>query len=636
MVSMTQPDLRCPDPQYLRAFARGEVTGQAAQQLRSHLQNCPLCSAFVDGPLTRANPDDTLNPAGRAAAPGRAESEETRLGKTPPRPQTYPFLAPPTKPDEIGRLGDYRVLRLLGQGGMGQVFHAEDLTLGRPVALKVLRPELQYDPDGWQRFLREARCLATLKHDHLVTVYRAGQEGDVFYFAMELLQGESLAEWMRGHPPPDCAEVIRVGREIAGALACLHRHHLVHRDLKPANLWLEGPGRRVKLLDLGIARHTRDQALTLSGEVLGTPGFMAPEQARGQPVDARSDLFSLGCVLYKLCSGASPFAGTTLTAVLTALAVDDPVPLREHNPRIPEPLADLIMQLLAKQPRKRPQTAEEVVERLGRMAPGAEDAVTDRTLKQEPTPAATGVKTNRQTRVRTTRRRKRKHFPWAVLLVLVAVAGLAGLGALAGAVLWFSQRSPQPTVVETPRHSAPQTVCYLTDLKEVARENWPFQPPKGGPKPPPDGKGGPKPPPDGKGKPKPPPDGKGGPKPPPDGKMAPRVKGVVSPHGIFMHPPGEDLEGAPASLSYSLGKDYQTFLAEVSLGDESRGCDPPCKFSVYGDGKLLWQSRPVASQTDAQQCQVSVQGVDILRIEVVCPGPPGGAHAIWIEPRVVK
>ena len=158
------------------------------------------------------------------------------------RRPSHPFLRPPVEADEIGRLGSYRVLRLLGQGGMGFVFHAEDAALRRPVALKVMRPELDQDEDGLERFLREARLMASIKHDHLVTVYQVGQEGRLPYLAMELLQGESLDHWMKQSRKVSVSDVLRLSREIVSGLAVIHRHGLIHRDVKPANIWLEKPG----------------------------------------------------------------------------------------------------------------------------------------------------------------------------------------------------------------------------------------------------------------------------------------------------------------------------------------------------------------------------------------------------------
>ena len=251
-------------------------------------------------------------------------------------PVSLAFLAPPIDPDEIGWLAHYRVLKVLGQGGMGIVFHAEDTQLQRPVALKVIRPEIGQSLSNRQRFLREARAMAQVRSDHVVTVYQVGQADDVCYLAMELLEGEPLDRWLELVVTPPLDEALRVCREIALALAAAHARGLVHRDVKPANVWLETPTRRVKLLDFGLARpQTDDVNLTNPGMVVGTPMYMAPEQARGEEIDGRTDLFSLGCVLYQMLTGRPPFEGPTTLAVLTAVVTETPPPPHHYNPAIP-------------------------------------------------------------------------------------------------------------------------------------------------------------------------------------------------------------------------------------------------------------------------------------------------------------
>jgi regulation of enolase protein 1 (concanavalin A-like superfamily) len=260
-------------------------------------------------------------------------------------------------------MSHYRIRRLLGEGGMGLVFYAEDTELLRPVALKVIRPELADKPEAAQRFLREARAMAAIKHDHIVTIYQVGQERGVSFLAMEYLRGMSLREWLdRGHrPAPDL--VLRIGREIATGLVAAHKRRLIHRDIKPANIWLEAPGGRVKILDFGLARiESGAVEITRPGLAVGTPQYMAPELARGEGVGAASDLFSLGCVLYRLCAGRLPFEGETITAVLTALAMDTPRSPREIEPALPPALDALVMRLLAKDPADRPPSAAAVVE----------------------------------------------------------------------------------------------------------------------------------------------------------------------------------------------------------------------------------------------------------------------------------
>ena len=199
--------------------------------------------------------------------------------------QRNDLLCPPRAAGEIGWLAHYRVLRLLGEGGMGLVFLAEDSLLSRPVALKVIRPEIADASGIALRFTREARATAAINHDNIVTIYEVGQENGIPYLTMEYLKGISLAQWFdRGHCP-SVEVVLRIGREIAAGLSAAHRNSLIHRDIKPANIWLEAPSGHVKILDFGMARSQReDVEITRSGAVMGTPAYMAPEQARGELV----------------------------------------------------------------------------------------------------------------------------------------------------------------------------------------------------------------------------------------------------------------------------------------------------------------------------------------------------------------
>lgn len=284
---------------------------------------------------------------------------------------SYAFLTPAQAPDEIGRLGSYRVLKLLGEGGMGLVFQAEDLHLQRPVALKVMKAEAARNPAARQRFLREARAAAALKHDNVITIYQVAEDRGVPFLAMEYLRGQSLDQWLCRHKPT-VPQILKLGREVAEGLAAAHARGLIHRDIKPANVWLEAPHGRVKILDFGLARTTSgdDLHLTRTGTILGTPAYMSPEQARSEKVDGRSDLFSLGVVLYRLCTGAMPFAGDTVMAVLASLLTTEPAPVRNLNPEVPEALGTLVMQLLAKRVEDRPQSARAVVDAIQRIRPG--------------------------------------------------------------------------------------------------------------------------------------------------------------------------------------------------------------------------------------------------------------------------
>ena len=292
-----------------------------------------------------------------------------------PRPSSFAFLAPAQALDEVGRLGAFRVLRLLGEGGMGLVFEAEDPTLGRRVAVKVMKPEAARHEQGRKRFLREARAAAAVEHDHVITVLQVGEQSGTPFLVMPLLKGESLERRLKQNLRLPPAEAARIGAETALGLSAAHAAGLIHRDVKPSNLWLEPPpgaaayGGRVKVLDFGLARPVEDvDDLTGTGGLVGTAGYMAPEQARGEEVDARADLFSLGCVLYSMLTGEPPFQGPTVTAVLTRLATYDPPPPHVAEPSVPPELSELVMRLLSKEAAARPASARETADALRRVA----------------------------------------------------------------------------------------------------------------------------------------------------------------------------------------------------------------------------------------------------------------------------
>lgn len=327
----------------------------------------------VSAPSTAANavgPDaelDTLPPSlPGSAANGPSPGSSSSNGSSPPvadhSSQIVALLAPPRSEGELGRLGPYRVLSVLGSGGMGVVFRAEDARLERAVALKVIAPTLSANSIARERFLREARALAAIEHDHVVHLYQVGEERGIPFLAMQLLQGESLENRLQRQGRLPIPEVLRIGREAAEGLAAVHARGIVHRDVKPTNLWLESSRDRVKLFDFGLAAAARrDPQLTMPGTLIGSPAYMAPEQVRGGAANPRSDLFSLGCVLYRLCTGILPFQGTDTISVLATIATQSPRPIRSLNPEVPPALDALVMRLLSKEPDGRPPTASAVV-----------------------------------------------------------------------------------------------------------------------------------------------------------------------------------------------------------------------------------------------------------------------------------
>ena len=303
---------------------------------------------------------------------GEPSSAENAADRRKPRTEGVPvdealtFLAPPGRPDALGRIGHYEVLEVLGRGGFGIVFRAFDEVLQRVVAVKVLAPEIAVTSPARKRFLREARSAAKVRHENVVRIY-AVEEQPLPYLVMEYIPGETLRQRLDRTGPLEPAEVVAIGRQIAEGLAAAHSTGLIHRDIKPGNILIEtGTQPHVKITDFGLARATDDASLSQSGTVAGTPMFMSPEQAKGEPIDHRADLFSLGSVLYTMCSGRPPFrAGNTL-AVLRRVVEDTPRPIQEIIPEVPQWLRDLIARLHAKKPEDRFGSARDVAELLAR------------------------------------------------------------------------------------------------------------------------------------------------------------------------------------------------------------------------------------------------------------------------------
>ena len=267
----------------------------------------------------------------------------------------HDFLDPPKDPSKgIGTLGHYDVIRELGKGGMGYVFLAEDTRLKRDVALKVMNQKIAATPGSRKRFISEARSMAAVHHDNVATIFEVGERNGTPYMAMELLEGATLENYRETHGPPDYHRIIDFARDIARGLGAAHAQGIVHRDIKPANIWLDTKTDRIKLLDFGLAlAQTPVDQLSGRGAVVGTPGYLSPEQARSEPLDDRSDLYSAGVVLYELATGSLPLKTKTVAEQLIAILAHRPKPLRERNEEIPQPLADLIHRLMEKEPRDR-------------------------------------------------------------------------------------------------------------------------------------------------------------------------------------------------------------------------------------------------------------------------------------------
>lgn len=262
--------------------------------------------------------------------------------------------------------GQYDIQRELGRGGMGIVLLARDERLDRSVALKVLPPELADSADTRERFLREARMAAQLSHPNIVPVFRADELGGFAFFAMGYVDGETMGERIRDRGTLPAAEVVRILRETAWALAYAHARGIVHRDVKPDNILLERASGRAFVSDFGIARAEFNPALTQDGLVLGSVHFMSPEQASGEPLDGRSDLYALGCIGFLALSGRLPFDGTSPQAILLSHATKEPPTLRSVAPAVPAALAAVIDRCLRKRAAERYTTGEELADALGK------------------------------------------------------------------------------------------------------------------------------------------------------------------------------------------------------------------------------------------------------------------------------
>jgi serine/threonine-protein kinase len=270
------------------------------------------------------------------------------------------MLSPSTEATALGRIGSFDILKLIGCGGMGVVFLARDMRLGRLVAIKTLNQRLSSIPKARRRFAREARVMAAIKHPNVVTIYSVEDHNDQPFLVMEYLDGCSLRERIK-QGPLGVADTLLIALRVAQALDAAHRQGVVHRDVKPANIMLEGPWQQVKIMDFGLARACVDGGESSTRDfALGTPAYMSPEQLRGDSVDARADLFALGCVIYTCLVGCSPFNGRTSLEIAHRIAHENPPSPQEADARIPEYLSDLVMRLLEKEPDRRYQSAVEV------------------------------------------------------------------------------------------------------------------------------------------------------------------------------------------------------------------------------------------------------------------------------------
>ena len=377
---MTESSNDCRTPDQLKTLLDGSLTEPEQTAMQGHVDGCLACQAALERLVAGSESwdaavghlrDETPQPDGPVLAEALQQMKKDEFveaawqgAAAAANSSTKPldFLEPSDQPGSIGRLGVYEVSEVVGRGGMGVVLKAFDPSLHRVVAVKVLAPYLAHNPQARKRFIREAQAIAAVCHDHVITIHAIDESAEQPKIVMQFIAGRSLQEKLDADGSLDLKEILRIGMQTASGLAAAHAQGLVHRDVKPSNILLENGIQRVKLTDFGLARAVDDASLTQSGVIAGTPQYMAPEQANGDAVDHRADLFSLGSVMYAMCVGHSPFRASTTMGVLKRVCHDPARPIQELNPDIPDWLCAIIMKLLSKEREARFPTAKSVAE----------------------------------------------------------------------------------------------------------------------------------------------------------------------------------------------------------------------------------------------------------------------------------
>jgi serine/threonine-protein kinase len=389
-----------------------------------------------------------------------------------------PSGPPPEAPasDLSGRtLGDFRLMRRLGQGGMGQVYLAEQLSLKRRVALKILRADLAADPASLERFRAEAEAVARATHANIVQVYAVGESDGLRYMALEYVEGRNLRDYLARKGPPDVPLVLSILRQVAAALQRAGELGIVHRDIKPDNILLTRKG-EAKVADFGLSRRQAGGPavnLTQSGVTMGTPLYMSPEQVEGKPVDGRSDIYSLGVTCYHLLAGHPPFRGASAFEVALQHVRSEPEPLSRVRPDLPPALCDLVHRMMAKDPAARPQTGRDLLRELARVR---ESLSSDTARPMAASSALVPADVSLVGQPATPQGARRRRWLMPALFVL-SLVGAAALGLALG-------RRPGPSA-PSPSASPPGEIddaeaLQLNDEQALRRTVEMYLPPAGG------------------------------------------------------------------------------------------------------------------------------------------------------------
>jgi serine/threonine protein kinase/WD40 repeat protein len=357
-------NLTC-DPGRIEQFLRQQLSDDEQTAFELHLDDCDDCRRRLEAAAAADDVWSGVREALRGQSPPNSMPDAESDAEPPFNHSSALDLLAPTDDDRmLGRLGTYEVVGVIGSGGMGVVLKALEPALNRYVAIKVLAPHLGGSGAARKRFSREAQAAAAVVHDNVIEIHGVADVSGLPYLVMPYLPGPSLQRRLDEEGPLSLVEILRIGMQAASGLSAAHAQGLVHRDVKPANILLADGVERVKLTDFGLARAADDASLTKTGVIAGTPQYMSPEQARGESVDPRSDLFSLGSVLYAMCTGRAPFRAETSYGVLRRITDEEPRPVREINPDVPEWLCRIIERLMAKRPGDRFESAGEVAELL--------------------------------------------------------------------------------------------------------------------------------------------------------------------------------------------------------------------------------------------------------------------------------
>ena len=345
----------CFDKATLASYLGEQLSESDESSIQQHLDDCPSCQYQLEQVAADQTMWESLKRHVSFSTDISTESEvDTR------RQTLIDFLAPTDDPRMLGRLGNYEICGFIGQGSTGIVLKAFEPSLNRYVAIKVLSPVYSSNGAARKRFEREGRAVASVVHPNIVPIHAVDQFRGLPYIVMQYVPGLSLLQRLDKNGPLETDEVARIGLQVATGLAAAHKVGIVHRDVKPANVLLENTIERAMVTDFGLARVADDASMTRSGMIAGTPQYMSPEQARGESIDSRSDLFSLGSLMYAACTARPSFRAETIVGVIHRVCNTDPRPIREVNPKIDQWMCDFIDCLIAKEPNLRFQTADEV------------------------------------------------------------------------------------------------------------------------------------------------------------------------------------------------------------------------------------------------------------------------------------